>query len=192
MENTNTSLGIKKPLSMHPKRFALWLFIVSIVMLFAALTSAYIVRQADGNWFVYHIPAMFYYSTTIIILSSATMQWAMIAAKQDNIPKLKLAITLTAVLGVIFLVLQYLGWGSLVNRNVYLVGNPSGSFFYIITGLHGLHIVSGVIYLLITLFAAYKCKIHSKSIVYLEMCATFWHFLGILWIYLLIFLLINR
>jgi len=192
MSNLHTSPTAKRPMSMEPKKFALWLFIVSVVMFFAAFTSAYIVRQADGNWFHYDIPSVFYYSTVIILLSSATMHWATLATKQDDIPKIKLALIITTVLGFGFLITQFIGYKVLVAADVYFVGNPSGSFFYVITGVHGLHIVSGIIYLLITLASSFKFKIHSKSMLQVEMCATYWHFLGVLWVYLLVFMMMNR
>lgn len=181
-----------RTLSMHPKKFALWLFIVTIVMLFAALTSAYIVKQADGNWLSIDLPGIFGINSLIIALSSVTMIWAFRSAKRDNFAELNWAIALTAVLGMMFLAGQYYSWSALVERNVYFVSNyASGSFIYIFTGLHGLHLLSGLIFLLITLRNSLKMKIHSKNLDQLEMCATYWHFLGGLWIYLYLFLLFN-
>ena len=181
-----------KPLSMHPKKFALWLFIASVVMLFASLTSAYIVREAEGNWVYFELPRLFYVTSVIVILSSVTMQLAYRAAKKDDLANVKLWIVLTSVLGVSFLVGQVLAWKELVQSSVYLVGNPSGSFLYIITGLHGLHVVSAVIFLLIVLFATFRLNVHSKRLAQIEMCLTYWHFLGVLWLYLFVFLLITR
>lgn len=182
----------KKPLSMHPKKFALWLFLVTVIMIFAALTSAYIVRQADGNWMVFDLPDLFLVTTAIILVSSGTMHWAYLSVKKDNLEAGKLAISITTILGIIFLIGQYLAWGELVKNNIYLVGNPSGSFVYIISGLHGLHIVGGIIFLLIVLVSIFKLEVHSKNLVKVEMCATYWHFLGGLWLYLFVFLLLNR
>ncbi|KXX68992.1 cytochrome c oxidase subunit 3 [Flammeovirga sp. SJP92] len=182
----------KRPLSMHPKKFAMWLFIVSVVMIFAALTSAYIVRQAEGNWYTFELPNILYASTVVILVSSLTMHWAYLGAKKDNMSQLKSAITLTSVLGFVFLFLQFVGWEELVDINVYFVGNPSGSFVYVLTGLHGLHIISGIIYLGIILVESYRNKINSSTIVRMEMCANYWHFLGGLWVYLFVFLLLNR
>ena len=124
-----------KPLAMHPKKFALWIFIASVLMIFAALTSAYIVRQADGNWMMFDLPNSFWITSAIILVSSGTMHWAYRSAKKDNLEATKLAISLTTVLGLAFLVGQYLAWGDLVARNVYFVGNPSGSFVYVLSGL---------------------------------------------------------
>jgi len=182
----------KKTLAMNPKKFAMWLFIGSVVMLFAALTSAYIVRQAEGNWLFFELPGLFTTSTIVILLSSVAMQWAYWSAKKDNLEMVKIMVTATSILGLAFLVLQFEGWKELVANQVYLVGNPSGSFLYIITGLHGLHLISAIIFLLIVLVATYRYKVHSRNLTQMEMCTTYWHFLGGLWLYLFVFLLLYR
>ncbi len=174
--------------SVNPRKFIVWLFIVAIVMLFAGLTSAYIVRQGDGNWLKFHLPSVFWLTSAIIILSSVTMQMAYRAAKKDNLDRIKIFLSMTLLLGVLFLAGQYYSWVQLVHEDVFLVGNPAGSFLYILTGLHGVHIVSGLIFLLIMLIASFRYKVHSRNLVSMEMCVTYWHFLGGLWIYLFIFL----
>jgi cytochrome c oxidase subunit 3 len=182
----------KKPLSMNPRKFALWLFIVSVCMIFASLTSAYIVRQAEGNWFVFQLPQLFTTTTIVIMLSSITMHWAFTAAKKDNFEQVKTALWITAILGLAFLVGQFLAWGKLVEQNVHFVGNPSGSFVYVLSGLHGLHIISGVVVLVVALMAAHRGQIHSKNMNLMELCATYWHFLDVLWLYLFLFMLYKR
>jgi len=104
----------------------------------------------------------------------------------------KVLVTVTSLLGIVFLILQFEGWKALVGNQVYLVGNPSGSFLYIITGLHGLHLVSAIVFLLIVLVATYRYRVHSKNLTQIEMCTTYWHFLGGLWLYLFVFLLLYR
>ncbi len=182
----------KKPISMHPKKFAMWLFMASVMMLFASLTSAYIVREAEGNWMYFELPSLFYYTTAIIVLSSVTMQWAYFATKKNDAGLVRNLVIITSVLGIAFLVGQFKAWGALVSNSIYFIGNPSGSFLYVLTGLHGIHIISAVIFLLIVLNSAVKKRIHSKNMAQMEMCTTYWHFLGGLWIYLFIFLMINR
>lgn len=182
-----------RTLSMNPKKFALWLIMVSIIMFFTALTSAYIVKQSDGNWLEFDMPIVFWYSSAVVLLSSVTMHWAYLSARKDNMTQLRAAIVITTVLGVGFLASQWMGWVELVDMGVYLVGNQtSGSFFYILTGAHGVHIISGIVFLIIVLISSFRYKVHSKSLNALEMCMTFWHFLGILWIYLFLFLLLNQ
>jgi len=191
----NQNIHVEEPkatLAMHPKKFALWLFIVSIVMLFAALTSAYIVKQADGNWLSFKLPGIFAINTAVIALSSVTMHLAYLGAKKDLLERIKWMLVLTIILGMIFLAGQYISWSELVKSNVYFVSNyASGSFIYVFTGLHGLHLVSGIIFLLITLVSSLKLRIHAKNLVQIEMCMTYWHFLGGLWLYLYLFLLFN-
>lgn len=182
----------RKTLAMNPKKFAMWLFIGSVVMLFASLTSAYIVRQAEGNWLYFELPSILTVSTVVILLSSITMQWAFWSAKKDKVEMVKILVTVTSILGVAFLILQFEGWKALVGNQVYLVGNPSGSFLYIITGLHGLHLISAIVFLLIVLVSTYRYKVHAKNLTQIEMCTTYWHFLGGLWLYLFVFLLLYR
>lgn len=183
----------KRPLAMHPKKFAMWLFLASVIMLFASLTSAYIVRRADGNWQVFDLPSMFYVSSVVIIVSSITMHLAFRFAKQDNSEKVKMWTTATAALGLTFMVAQLLGWGQLVNNSIHFSGgNPSASFVYVLSGLHGVHLISAVIFLGIVWNSARQLKINSKSLAQIEMCTTYWHFLGGLWLYLFVFLLYFR
>ena len=179
-------------LSMHPKKFALWLFIISISMIFAAMTSAYIVKQAEGNWLIFDMPDAFIWTSVVIIISSITMQWAYFAAQKDNLQQIKVAVLLTSILSIVFLVGQYYSWEQLVSQDVYFVGNPAGSFVYVFTGLHAFHLISGIVFLFIVLYSAMKYKIHSKAMVQIEMCTTYWHFLGGLWLYFYLFLLTNN
>ncbi|MEO8471120.1 MAG: cytochrome c oxidase subunit 3 [Chryseolinea sp.] len=181
-----------QPLSMNPKKFALWIFLASVVMIFAAFTSAYMVRQAGGNWMVFELPNSFWITTAVILTSSGTMHWAYLAAKRNNVEMTKLAISITTVLGVAFLIGQIIAWGDLVKQNVYFVGNPSGSFVYVLSGIHGVHIVGGLVFLLIVLISTFRYKTHGRRLTQIEMCATYWHFLDGLWLYLFVFLLLNR
>ncbi|MBD8487850.1 cytochrome c oxidase subunit 3 [Echinicola sp. CAU 1574] len=182
----------EQPIAMHPKKFALWLFIVSVVMIFAALTSAFIVRQGEGNWLDYDLPQILWFTSGIILLSSASLHWAYVSAKNDQLTNLKVALSVTTVLGIAFLIGQWYSWVALVERDVYFVGNPAGSFMYVLTGLHAAHLISGVIFLIIVLISSFRYKIHSQRMNTMEMCATYWHFLGGLWIYLFVFLLLNH
>ncbi|MBX2963636.1 MAG: cytochrome c oxidase subunit 3 [Cyclobacteriaceae bacterium] len=182
----------KKPLSMNPKKFALWLFMMSVVMLFGAWTSAYLVKRADTGWAEIILPAQFWTNSVLVVLSSVTMIWAYLAAKRDNIQQLKIALAATMFLGISFLVGQYMAYGEMVALKQHLTGsNVSHSFLWILPAVHGLHIVSGLVFLAIVFINTFMFKVHSKSLIQLEMCATYWHFLGGLWLYLFIFLLLN-
>ena len=182
----------KATLSMHPKKFALWLFVVTVVMIFASMTSAYIVRQSEGNWREFELPSSFWINSGIILLSSFTMHWAYWSAKRDHLKNLRIAMVATTVLGVAFLIGQYLAWGDLVAMGVFFTGgNPAESFVYVLSGLHAAHLIGGVVFLLVTLISVFRYRVHAKSMDQIEMCATYWHFLDGLWLYLFVFLLLN-
>ncbi|MDX5338547.1 MAG: cytochrome c oxidase subunit 3 [Cyclobacteriaceae bacterium] len=183
---------VEQPISMHPKKFALWLFMVTVVMLFAAWTSAYIVRQAEGNWLEYDLPEIFWFTSGVVVLSSIVLQWAYYSAKKDNLANLRIGMVITVILGIAFLVGQWYSWVALVDREVFFVGNPAGSFLYVITGMHALHLISGLLFLIIVLISSFRLKVHSRSMNTMEMATTYWHFLGGLWLYLFMFLLLNH
>lgn len=183
----------KKPLAVNPKKFAMWLFMASILMLFAAWTSAYLVRRGEGDWFLFELPQLFWITSGLIVASSISMIYASWSAKNDNLEGLKIGIVTTFVLGVGFLIGQWYAWADLVELNAHFTGgNVSSSFIYVLTGFHGLHIVSGLVFLIIVMVSTFKFKVHSKNLNQLQMCATYWHFLGGLWLYLFVFLLLNR
>lgn len=199
MENMATEIKIveeaKKPMSMNPKKFALWLFMVTVCMLFAAWTSAYLVKRGEPGWSSFDLPRQFWINSWLILLSSLTLIWGQRSARKDQLEKVKVALTLTAILGVSFVIGQFMAYSKLVELNHHFTGegsNTSASFIYVLTGVHGLHLISGVVVLVFTLVATYQYKVHSKNMVQLEMCATYWHFLGGLWLYLFVFLLLNR
>jgi cytochrome c oxidase subunit 3 len=117
------------------------------------------------------------------------MHWAYLAAKKDNFNALRIAISITFALGMVFLYMQFQGWVELVRNNVYFVGNPAGSFIYVFTGMHAFHLISGLIVLVFALVAAFRLRIHAKSLEQVQVASTYWHFLDVLWIYLYFFLL---
>ncbi len=189
----NISIQEPKPiLTVNKWKFIIWLFIITIIMLFASQTSAYIVRRAEGNWTEFEIPLIFWYSSLVLIVSSIFMQLSLMAAKKDEFGKLKAFISISFLLGIIFLIMQYIGWQNLQTQGIYLKGNPSGSFYYIITGLHGFHLITGLIVMLFSFYSSFKLDIHSKNLIRLEVCTIYWHFLDLLWIYLFGFLLFFR
>jgi cytochrome c oxidase subunit III len=192
-----TALGtlLEEPeptLSMPPKRFALWLFIVSIIMIFASMTSAYIVRKGEGNWLDYELPPILWWSTGVLMVSSFTVQMAWLSAKKDELTAVKVWMFVTMALSLVFLYMQWESWVRLVQINVYLVGNPSGSFLYILTGLHAFHLLTGITYLAIVTVMAFRFKIHRTALLDMELAATYWHFLDFLWVALFAFLVWNH
>lgn len=178
----------------HPQLFGLWIALASITMMFGALTSAYIVRQAAGNWLEFRMPDLFTMSTIVILVSSVTLQISYNAYKKLNEPVYKIGLVLSFVLGVAFLVLQYNAWMELFNMGVDLKINPSGSFLYLITGVHAAHIVGGITAIIVALLHAFTLPFFfsKQRKVRFQMVLHYWHFVDILWVYLFIFLLMTR
>ncbi|MFM9944570.1 MAG: heme-copper oxidase subunit III [Bacteroidia bacterium] len=180
------------PKRVNPKIFALWLLCIAVVMLFAGLTSAYIVRMGEGNWYKFDLPVQFLYSTITIVVSSCTMVWAYRSAKNDDLLQMKIGLILTFILGVGFLYLQFMGWKAMVAMDLYLADPVNGdrvsaTFIYFLSGLHLAHILGGIIFLFIQVIRAFRLNIHRKNLLSINMCNTYWHFVGILWVYLYLF-----
>ena len=187
----------RKKAGVHPHKFALWLGIGSIIMMFSGLTSAYIVRRAAGNWIEFKLPDLFWISTIVIVISSVTLYLSYRAAKKEQHKNYRLWLGITFILGLGFVLTQYLGWQALKDIGVLLVGNPSGSFLYVISGIHAVHVLAGVA-LLFVLFVKSLIKtqdpvtklldeINPHRTLGIELASTYWHFVGILWIYLFLF-----
>lgn len=176
----------------HPHKFTLWIGIASIVMMFAGLTSAYIVKRNLANWISFDVPLIFWYSTVIIILSSLSVMAGRNSFKQGEMAKYRRWLSITTGLGILFVAMQTIGFVNLWDNGITLTRNVSFSFLYIIVGLHALHVVAGVIALLVILFKAFSARRKSYSTIPIDMMSTYWHFVDFLWIYLLIFLVLIR
>ncbi|MEM7654652.1 MAG: cytochrome c oxidase subunit 3 [Bacteroidota bacterium] len=180
----------------HPQKFALWLFILTVVMIFAGLTSAYIVHRgslAETDRLVFDLPTVLWNNLALILVSSVTMQFAVWSLKKEERTRALLGLGMTFVLGILFLFGQWAAFQAMVESNLFFVDNEriddSVSYFYIITGLHGLHIFAGLIVLLSSLILVITERLgHRRDILTLEMASIFWHFLGLLWVYLFVFL----
>jgi cytochrome c oxidase subunit 3 len=172
----------------HPHKFTLWVAIGSIIMMFAGLTSAYIVKGSQPGWTTVDVPKIFYYSTAVILISSLTMQMALKSFKERGMQQYRKLITVTALLGCGFVALQVIGFLQLWNIGIRLHGSGGAqAFLYVIFGLHALHVVGGVIALLVMFFKAFSARIRNYNPVPVEVVATYWHFVDLLWIYLFVF-----
>jgi cytochrome c oxidase subunit 3 len=176
----------------HPHKFTLWVGIGSILMMFAGLTSAYIVKRNQANWTTFELPVAFWYSTAAIIVSSLTMLMALKAFKERSMMRYRALTVATLVLGLVFILLQVIGFKQLKDVGLALDSNVSISFLYVIVGIHAAHVLGGVIALIVMTLKAFSSKVRNYSPVPVELISTYWHFVDILWIYLLIFLLMIR
>lgn len=173
------------------KKALLYLAIISMVMLFAGLTSGYVVRMGDGNWLYFEMPTMFWLSTTVILLSSVPMQWAVVSIKKDNKKNLKTALLIALLLGITFIVCQFKAWNVLTEQKIFFTGkesNASGQFLYVLSALHLTHLVGGIITLLVVWIQSLREKYTAENMLGVKLCAIYWHFLDFLWIYLFLFL----
>ncbi len=193
------ALSIHKRFIVHPYKFNMWIGIVSMVMVFAAFTSAYVVKKADTKtWQEIILPQIFTTSTIVIVASSICMHAAYLAFAKQRLQLYRGFMVLTFLLGAAFLVMQVQGWNTLVDAGVSLKGNVAGSFVYVISGSHFLHVVGGVIALLVfavksfTRFNTADVSRMPQYRINVEVMATFWHFIDFLWVYLYFFFLLNR
>ena len=185
-----SAIANEAPKRIHPHKFTLWVAMGSIIMMFAGLTSAYIVKKNQSSWLEFDLPVVFMYSTLVIMASSLTVHLAAKAFKAREMARYRTLITVTALLGVVFMALQILGFMDLEARNIALTGaksNSAASFLLVITGLHMLHVLGGVIALLVMFIRAYVSSVKNYSSLSIELVGTYWHFVDILWIYLFIF-----
>jgi cytochrome c oxidase subunit III len=173
----------------------LYIGIVSIVMLFAGLTSAYVVRADNGNWLVFKLPDIAIISTAIIVTSSLTMLVAQMAIKKNNYLLTNLGLFLTLALGIGFFFTQVEAWRQLTAQGIYFVGkysNASGSFLYFIAMIHMFHMIGGLLALMVSLTKGLLKKYSSSDYLGIELTAIYWHFLDLLWVYLFLFLYFYR
>ena len=182
---------ILNPNKIRAKKMMLLFSLLSITMTFAGLTSAYIVSKGRPDWLVnFELPELFYYSTIVIVLSSITIQ---IAKYNLNKNKAKSDVLIwlftTLLLGILFCVFQFYAFKSLIDEGYYFAGAQSTittSFIYVLTFLHAVHLIAGLVVLIVLLFNTFNNKYLLNKLGF-HLGVTFWHFLDILWIYLFLF-----
>ena len=187
----NTIIVSSNRNKIHPYKFTLWAAIASMLMMFAGLTSAFIVKSNLTGWRTISIPKIFWVSTVLILISSVIIHFAAKFFRERNMAKYRTLLIATLMLGVAFVICQILGFQELWNHNIRFKGSSgAGQFFYAIVGLHAVHVIGGMVALIVMIVKSYigKTKIYNPVIP--EVMAGYWHFVDILWIYLMIFFLI--
>jgi cytochrome c oxidase subunit 3 len=175
-------------------RIAVWLGLASVAMLFFALTSAYILRQYNSltsdapDWNPIQIPSALWISTAVILLSSISFEIARRALRKNQYERFKSWVSITTVLGFAFLIGQVVAWRQLASQGIYLKSNPHSSFFYLLTALHALHLLGGLLVLSYVMVSALRLRIGMKKRVTVEVTSLYWHFMDGLWIYLFVLL----
>jgi len=185
--------SLKEELKVAKRKSAkpmLWISMISMVMFFAGLTSAYVVSMNREDWVTFDLPQAFYISTVLIVLSSVTLFFSQKLLKKDNIQASFTLLLITLVLGLGFVWYQYVGFNELKAVGLYFTGpesTVSTSFIIGITFMHILHLLAGVIVLLVVIYNHFKKKYSSADMLGFELGAIFWHFVDVLWIYLFFF-----
>ncbi|ADV49377.1 cytochrome c oxidase subunit 3 [Cellulophaga sp. E16_2] len=173
------------------KKMMLWFGIVSLLMTFAGWTSAYIVSSTREDWLTdFQLPGIFFISTGVLILSSLTFILAKMAMRGNKSSLCTSFLITTLVLGVIFILLQFRGFSEIVAQGFYFTGESSSvttSYIFLIAMVHILHVVAGLISLLVVITNQLKGKYSPENLLGIELGATFWHFLDLLWVYLMLF-----
>lgn len=187
MQQENISLDFK------PKKFVVWLFVVSSTIMFAGWTSYYLVFMASkGKGHGLVLPQVFNYSTIVLLISSVCLFLAAKSLKRGDRSKQRLFLWLTFLLGIVFGVLQFQGWVGLYRTGAVLVNNNAAiSMIYIVSGFHLLHILAGLGFIISCLMGSYKHVSQEVAVYRQDITSIFWHFIDILWIYLYVFLLLN-
>jgi heme/copper-type cytochrome/quinol oxidase subunit 3 len=189
-----TQLPIKEKIA-RSKVQMMWFAIMSLIMMFAGLTSAYIISSSRRDWVEVNLPSEFFYSTGVILLSSLTLFLAKKSLKSNNISGASLFTSITFLLGSAFVAMQFIAFGSLTDSGVFFTGKGSsvaGSFIYIMVMAHLAHIVAGLIALTVVTFKAVTKKYSKEEMLGFELGAIFWHFVDVLWIFLLLFLVFAK
>jgi cytochrome c oxidase subunit 3 len=163
-------------------------------MLFVSLTSAYIVRQIPAlnggqvDWISLEMPPVLWLTTAALVLSSVTIEIARRALKRNEYHRFNRWITITTLLGIGFLVGQLIAWRQLAEQGIFVNTHPHSSFFYLLTSLHGVHLLGGVIALCFVTVAALRMRIGMKKRSAVSVTTLYWHFMDGLWIYLFLLL----
>jgi cytochrome c oxidase subunit 3 len=173
------------------EQLGLWVLLTGIIMLFAGLTSAYIVLRGVPAWQNIQLPSLLWPNTAVLLLSSVTIELSRRAVRKNRLVSMNRWLGMSAVLGVVFIAGQLAAWRQLVQSGVYLPSTLQSGFFYILTGLHGLHITGGIIALGFVMSQALANRLSAVNHQPLRLCATYWHFMDALWVYLFLLLLLS-
>lgn len=182
-----------RPWKPSPKRYytGMALGIVSILMFFMALASAFLVRRGSGDWIPVHIPALMWMNTAVLLVSSGTLELARMRLAKGQLAAYKNLWLATTALGVLFLIGQVAAWRSLVAQGIYLASNPASSFFYIFSGAHALHLLGGVAALLYVAKRNFDQAQVTRTVA-AEVTSYYWHFMDALWVFLLALLYLTK
>ncbi len=165
--------------------------IVSVLMFFMALASAFLLRKRGSDWVPVHIPALIWVNTVVLLVSSGTLELARKKLADQDLAGFRRFWLVTTILGVAFLLGQVVAWRILVNEGIYLASNPASSFFYIFTGAHALHLLGGVAALIYVARRNYDAAKITRTVA-AEVTSYYWHFMDALWLFLVALMYIGK
>lgn len=181
-------IGGPGPSRLPTEMIGLGVFLAVVGALFALFASAYFMRMAFVDWRPMPVPRILWLNTAMLVLASIALQCARSAVRQGDADAVRLGLATGAVATVGFLVGQLVAWHELAVSGYIVTGNPANSFFYVLTGLHGLHILGGLVALARTLPGAWGIGNMGKLRLRIELCTTYWHFLLLVWLGLVVVL----
>jgi cytochrome c oxidase subunit III len=174
-------------------RAGIYAALASISMLFISLTLIFVVRlNVAAGWAHTPLPSILYLNTVLLAVSSGTLERARSALSSDRMRSFRAWLYTTLALGLAFIAGQFTAWHRLAAAGVYLAGNPSGAFFYVITAAHGLHLLGGIIALLYLVTKTREIRWGLKRRTVVDVTSIYWHFMDGLWIYVFAVLLVLR
>jgi len=166
------------------KRIGLWIFIGVASVLFSALISAYVVRMGLSDWHPLPEPWWLWANTATLVLASVLLQWGLNAAKQGNLSTTRNGVLLGGVFGALFITGQLWAWQQFMSLGYFVESNPANTFFYLMTALHGLHMLGGLVAWIRTYRTVQRNESATKVVLGVEMCTVYWHFLLVVWLVL--------
>jgi cytochrome c oxidase subunit 3 len=167
------------------------IFLGVVTAIFGLLTAAYFIRMTYADWQSLPVPALLWLNTAILILSSVALQWARTSAGHQQADRVRRGLLAGGALAFVFLVGQFLVWQQLGSLGYFVDTNPSNSFFYLITGLHGLHLLGGLVAWLRASLRLWRGTETDKIRMSVELCAVYWHFLLLVWLVMFGLLLVT-
>jgi cytochrome c oxidase subunit III len=171
--------------SLPPAKIGLGVFLAVVGSLFALFISAYSMRMGMVDWRALPVPKLLWFNTGVLITSSIALQWAYMAARRNDMDGVIIGLLAGAASAVIFLVGQLLAWQQLKVAGYFVASNPANSFFYLITAVHGLHLMGGLVALGRTTAKVWRGAKMIQVRLSVELCAIYWHFLLLVWLVLL-------
>ena len=180
------------PLPQGAYKIAIWIAIISIAMLFLALTAVMVARaEESSDWVQTTVPPLLYFNTLVLLTSSFTLELSRRALKRESANQFVRWLYVTTGLGIAFIAGQLIAWRELAAQGIYITTNPSSGFLYLLTAAHGLHLLGGILALLYLVFRTRKIILNPRKRIAVDITATYWHFMDGLWIYLLVLLVVK-